>query len=227
MKKVGLLIFILALTVGIIFANLLGFGRIRNISFGSIQGSGTLKTEKRDVSGFSKIDAGSAVNIEISFQKDFSVDVEADDNLLEQVKTEVDGDTLKVYTKGRMSTRNPINVRIVMPAIEGLEVSGASKANVSNVMADSLHIEASGASKIKINGEVKELNVDASGASKIDAENLKVVNAEIDASGASGITVFVSGQLNADASGASKIIYFGNPTNVEKSASGASAVVGK
>ena len=71
------------------------------------------------------------------------------------------------------------------------------------------------------------MNVDASGASKIDAENLKVVNAEIDASGASGITIFVSGQLNADASGASKIVYSGNPTNVEKSASGASAVVGK
>jgi Putative auto-transporter adhesin, head GIN domain len=227
MKKVGLLIFILALTVGIVLANSLGFGSFNIIKFGSVQGSGTMKTEKRELSGFSKIYASGAVNVEISFQKDFSVEVEADDNLLENIKTVVDGDTLKIYNKGRMSTRNPINVRITMPAIEGLDVSGASKANVSNVSAESLEIQASGASKIKMTGEVKILNVDVSGASKIDAENLKVENADVDASGASSVFVSVSGQLKADASGASRISYTGNPTNVDKSTSGASSVVGK
>jgi hypothetical protein len=227
MKKFGLLIFILALTLGILLANSFGFGKFSFIKAGAIQGSGTVKTEHRDIFGFNKVEASGAVNVEISFQKDFDVDVQADDNLLENIKTVVDGDTLKVYTKGNMSTRNPINVRIVMPAIEELEVSGASRANVTDVVTDSLEIQASGASKIKINGEVKILNIDASGASKIEAENLKVENADIDVSGASGVNVFVSSELKADASGASKIIYSGNPANVEKSASGASSVVGR
>ncbi|NJM52505.1 MAG: DUF2807 domain-containing protein, partial [Blastocatellia bacterium] len=36
----------------------------------------------------------------------------------------------------------------------------------------------SGASKIEVNGEAKDLKIEASGASKINAENLKVANAE-------------------------------------------------
>lgn len=227
MKKIGLLVFILALTVGFIFASSTSFGKFSLIKFGKIQGSGVMKTEKRDLSGFRKIDAGGALNVEISIQKEFSVEVEADDNLLENIKTVVDGDTLKIYSKGRISTRNPMNVRITMPELSGLDISGASKANVVNVAADSLAVEASGASKVTINGSSKILNLDVSGASRVDAENLKVENADVDASGASSAAVVVSGQLKADSSGASRIVYSGNPTNVVKSTSGASSVVGK
>ena len=227
MKKVGILIFILALTVGVIFANSFGFGRFNILKFGAIQGSGNSKIEQRNVVGFSKIEAGSAITIEISVQKDFSVAVEADDNLLANITTVVDGDTLKIYTKGKISTRNPINVRISMPEIEGLDVSGASKANVSNLQSESLRLETSGAAKVTLNGVVKTLNLDASGASKIVAENLTVENADLGVSGASNIVVFVSGQLNAEASGASKIVYLGNPTNISKRSSGASSVMAK
>ena len=101
-----------------IFAFSLGFNLPSINLFSKIKGSGNIKTEKRDVPDFSNVKAGGAINVEVSAQKEFSVEVEADDNLLEYIKTEVKGETLKIYTEDRISTRNPIRMRISMPNIE-------------------------------------------------------------------------------------------------------------
>lgn len=223
MKKYGLLIFVAAIAVGVALTTNCSIGSIKNL--GGVQGSGTAKTETRAVSGFKKIDASGAVNVDVTIGSSFSVEVQADDNLLANIKTETSGDTLKIYSEDRISPKTRINVKISMPAIEGLEVSGASSGNVAGVKADSIDLKASGASKIKIDGAAKELNADASGASTIDAENLKTVDADVEASGASGATVSATGDLKVDASGASKITYIGEPANIKQDSSGASSIV--
>ena len=222
MKKLGLLVFIVALAIGLAFSTSCSIGNFKNLS--GVQGSGTAKTETRNLSGFTKIDAGGAINVEVVVQKDFSVTVEADDNLLTNIKTETSGDTLKIYSEDRISPKTRINVKVSMPKIEGLDVSGASSGNVAGVNADSLELKASGASKIKIDGAAKELNADASGASTIDAENLKVGDADVEASGASNAIVAATNDLKVDASGASKITYIGEPKNIKQNSSGASSV---
>ena len=222
MKKIGLVVFIFALSIALAFSTNCSFGSFSNLS--GVQGSGTSKSETRNLSGFTKIDTGGAINIEVAVQKDFSVVVEADDNLLTNIKTEVSGDTLKIYSEDRISPKTRINVLISMPELDGLDISGASSGNVANVNADSLELKASGASKIKINGKAKELNADASGASTIDAESLKAENADVQASGASKAVVSATNELKADASGASKISYVGEPKNIEQNSSGASSV---
>jgi hypothetical protein len=222
MKKVCLAIFILALIIGVILSGGCGLGRINNLS--GVRGSGNAKTETRKADGFSKVDASGAVNVEIVAQKDFSVSIEADDNLLGNIKTEVSGDTLKIYSEDKISPKTQINVKISMPEIVGLEVSGASSADVSSVKTDLIKLKASGASKIRIDGEVIRLDADASGASKIDAEELKGEDANVDASGASTATVLATEEVHLDASGASKISYVGEPKRIKQNASGASSI---
>lgn len=219
MKKLGLLFFIVAFAIGLIFTPNCSYSR-----FTGIKGSGTSKTEQRNLSGFKRVDASGATNVEIDAGKDFSVSVEADDNLLQHIKTEVSGDTLKVYSEGKISPSAKLNVKISMPSIEGLNLSGASDGKITNVRADTLELEASGASDVTISGEAKNLEANASGASEIDAENLKVGDGRIEASGASSATVSVANNLEAEASGASKIIYAGEPKNIKQNASGASSI---
>ncbi|MBA3632006.1 MAG: DUF2807 domain-containing protein [Acidobacteria bacterium] len=219
MKKFGLAVFALSMSIGLVSAIGCNY-----VNLGSVQGSGNITGEKRNISGFSKIDAGGAVNVEVTAQKDFDVVVEADDNLLQYVKTEVSGDTLKIFSEGRISPKTKINVKISMPELTDLDISGASNAVVANVRTDSLQLEASGASKIKIDGVVKSVRADASGASTIDAESLQTENADVDSSGASSITVSPSNDLNADATGASSVYYTGEPKNVKQDSSGASSV---
>ncbi len=219
MKKLGLIVFITALSIGLLSAIGCGIGNLTGV-----QGSGNAKSEKRNVSGFKQIEAGGAITLEIDAQKDFSVKIEADDNLLPLIKTEVSGDTLKISTEDRISSKTKIVVRISMPELTSLNISGASGAVVSNVKTDSLKLEASGASKIKISGEANDLESDATGASGIDAEGLTVNDADVEASGASNTTVSVANNLKADASGASTVYYTGEPKSVEPESSGASSI---
>jgi hypothetical protein len=223
MKKLGLIIFILSLSIGISAALSCSFGNFNN-GGNSVSGSGNVRSENRDVSGFKEISAGGAVNLQINVGSDFAVEVEADDNILPLIKTEISGDTLKIFTEGRISPKNTIRVKISMPELVDLDISGASSAEAANVKTDSLKLNASGASKIKIDGAVKSLDADASGASTINAENLQTENADVDSGGASNVTVSPSGDLNAHASGASRILYTVEPKNIKQNSSGASSI---
>lgn len=233
MKKIGIIIFIIAVILGVTFANFFSWGKTSaklfnfSINFGGVQGSGNVQTEKRNVADFKAIDVGGVFEVEVVAQKEFSVEVEADDNLLQFIKTEVNGDTLVIKADKRFSTKSPIRVKISAPNIENLEVSGASKLSLANLKNDFLKVDASGASKIKVDGETKNLDIELSGESRFDAENLKSENATVDASGASNASVNVSGDLKADLSGASNVTYSGNPKNLDKKTSGASSVRGK
>ena len=223
MQKLSLSVFTLALSVSLILSTGCSLSRIKN--FGGIQGSGIAKTEARNVTGFNKVEAGGAVNVQITAgQKDFGVSVEADDNLLSNIKTEVKDDTLKIYSEDGITPKTSINVKISMPEIVKLELSGASSGDVANAKTDLIQLKLSGASKVKIGGEVIRLTADASGGSKVEAENLKAEDVYIDASGASGATVLATEELHANASGASKIFYVGEPKRIKQDASGASSI---
>ena len=230
MKKVGIIIFAAALVIGMVVSNMFSFGRAASnlfnfsMNFGGVHGSGNAATEKRAVSGFKAVDVGGVFQVEITAQKDFSVEVEADDNLLPLIKTEVDGGTLRIESESRLSPSAPIRIRISAPDIDNLEVSGAASVAVNDLKNTNLSVDSSGASKISISGETSKLMIDVSGATKVDAENLKAENATIDASGASKVSVNVSGELRADASGASKIVYTGTPANLVTKKSGASSI---
>lgn len=222
MKKSGFLFFATALAIGSISAINCNVTNFKNM--GGIQGSGNAKRETRNLSDFEKIDASGAINAEIAAGKEFSVEVEADDNLLQYIKTEISGDTLKIYSEDKISPKTKLSVKISLPELTKLDVSGASTANVTGVKGDSLELQASGASKIKVDGEIKDLNAEANGASTIDASNLNAENADVNSNGASTVTAAPVNDLKAEASGASTIYYTSDPKNIKQNASGASSV---
>lgn len=233
MKKIGILIFVAALVIGTVVSNMFSFGRSTgnffnfSLNFKGVKGSGNMSAEDRNVSGFHGIDVGGVYQVEITAQKEYSVRIEADDNLLPLIRTEVEGGILKIESERRISPKSKIRIIIGAPNIDNLEVSGVANVTLNDIKNEGLTIDSSGASKIKVTGETAKLTVDVSGASKIDAETLTTGKANIDASGASGVTVNVSGELKAEASGASRIIYTGTPTNIIKDTSGASKVTKK
>lgn len=230
MKKIGIMVFVVALVIGVTVGSIFSFGkssgRFFNFSFNfkGVKGSGNTATDARNASGFKGVDVGGVFQVEITAQKEFGVEVEADDNLLQYIKTDVRNGVLYIETSKKIAPIGPIRVRVNAPEIEHLDVSGVANVTANDIKASEFGIDSSGASKVKVSGEAGTLTVDVSGATKIDAENFQVGDANIDASGASGVTLNVSGELKADASGASKILYTGTPSRVVKSTSGGSRV---
>lgn len=183
------------------------------------------KRETRNLTGFKKIKAGDSVTLEITVQKDFSVTVETGDKELQYVSTQISGDTLNITTdKDKITSVNKAVLKISMPELIELEVSGITDANVTDAKSESLKLQANNMSKIKISGETKNLNANGNGKSLIVADKLKTENAEVEVNGASQATVAPTNELNAKANGASLVTYIGEPKKIKKNTTGEGAV---
>jgi hypothetical protein len=231
MKKIGIIVFVVCVVIGLGFANFFSFGRLTNRLFNfkidvgnNISGSGKTTTEKRDVTGFSSIEVNGIFQVEVVSGKDYSVEVQADDNIVPIIQTNVGGTVLHIDLDQKVSTKNDMIVRVSMPNIERVESSGASKVNVTNIKNDSFSLETSGASKVSLAGETAHLNIETTGASNIDAEQLKSVRADVEASGACKIAVNVSDELHSEATGASRITYLGDPKTVDNHQTGVGSI---
>ena len=134
-----------------------------------VKGSGILKTEIYDFSGFTNVEVGGAFEAEIVQSDQFSVSVTADDNLFEYFQVSKFGSTLKVGVRPSVvfNTAATQLVEITMPKLLNLELSGASHGIITGFgSGDDMDIEVSGASWLELDGlMVGNVRFDISGAS--------------------------------------------------------------
>ena len=186
-------------------------------------------TRQFTVSDFSKVDVSGAFVVRFRKGDKFNVVADGREDDLDDVKVNVRGNKLNVSmgVNGlfKWNDRKRVGLTITMPRIEELELSGASKANLTGFGAqDDLKIDLSGACRTVFDGDVKNLDVDLSGASnllmrgrasrldadlsgacKIEATSMQIDRAKVDANGASRATLGRVGKLDANTSGASKV----------------------
>src|SRR5688500_5437256 len=116
MKKIGILLFLVTLAIGLAISSLSSWGsassRLFNlsVSFGGTKGSGHIASESRDVSGFKSIDVGSVFQVEITLNEEYGVELEADDNLLPLIRTEVRNGILVIKAEEKLKSKNPIMI---------------------------------------------------------------------------------------------------------------------
>lgn len=211
MIKLSVLVGVLALLV---IATGCHHGRMSEVS-----GSGKRIVQKRDISSFTSISTEGAFMIEVTCQKEPSLEVEGDDNVLELVKTEVTSNVLHLTNTKSYSVNDPIRIRLSVPNLDGLSVSGAGKIDIKGLKNESFEIDATGAPEILVSGNTKVVNIDSSGAAQIDTHNLRASRAVVDSKGAGKIDLDVSDQLDVTVSGPASVFYKGDPV-VNKTVNG-------
>ena len=214
---------------------------------GMVRGSGHSGTREFDIAGFTGVDAGFGFDVTITQGEQYRVSVTADDNLLSRLEVELHGDTLGLGAELPLPlrwTRAP-RAEIVMPSLEGLELSGGAKATVAgfssdadlrldfsggsradgDVSAGDVTAEMSGGSRATLRGQGLVLRAGLSGGSRIDFSDFPVQQASIDASGGSQANVNVIELLEYDLSGGSRVNYRGQPEIGRSETSGGSRAV--
>lgn len=185
-----------------------------------------LKTEARPASGFQAVKIANNFAVEIAVGPDFDVSVEGDENLVNMVSTKVEEGALTIALAEKFSRSTKVAVKVTMPELKELEVSGGSTAIVTGAKSEKLRLQANGATNIRISGDVRSLEAHAYGGSVIDAEALKAQTAEVEALGETSIIVSPAKSLRAVTAGMSKVFYTGDP-KVEKYSSSTSSVTKK
>ena len=192
-----------------------------------IRGSGNRKTEQRELTSFKAIDSEGAFEFEVTCQKPVSFSIEADDNILPLIQTDVRDGVLYLRTEKSYNSRKGVPVRITVPNLESIKAAGAGTFHITDLKNDKLIVQTAGATALTASGETKSVEIHNSGAGKIDTDRLHAQKAKVDISGAASVNVYASEQLDASVSGVGKVSYSGNPKTVNKNVSGMGVVSAK
>jgi len=207
-------------------------------------GSGNVVRQERKVATFDAIDVSGAFDIYLTQGTTQSVIVEADDNLMDLIKTEIHGSTLEIDTKKAIMHSKSMKIYLTFVDLKDIDVSGAVDIETQNKLSlqdlsisgsgatkgkmemdvQKLKIDCSGGSKLFLTGTAKDVKVDASGAVDLFAYDFPAENYNIDISGAGKAQINVSKELNVEISGAGTVTYKGNPTKNIQDISGAGSV---
>jgi len=189
-----------------------------------VKGSGTLKTEKRNLPAFKGIETTGAYEVEVMCQKPASFEIEADDNILPLIRTDVRDGVLYVTSEKSYNPSRAVSLRISLPELTAVSSRGAGEVTIQDAQSDDLKIESMGAASIKAAGKVKNATISSSGAGDIDANRLQAEKARVTVAGAASVSVYATEQLDVSVSGVGSVTYGGNPKTVNKSVSGIGSV---
>lgn len=217
---------------------------------GGVPGSGNIQTETRDTGVFTAISIEyPSAEVVVQQGAKENVEIEADDNLLPQLSTEVLSGRLTIKNKETdwkvsVNPSKPVKMTITARDLNEIVLSApVGDLEVNNLQANTLKLVLSGGAQIKLNGlqvnlldsvlsgagdiqasgKANEIQLILSGLGNFNAADLKSDKATIELSGMGNATVRVEKELAATVSGAGSVQYFGNP-RVEQKVNGAGSV---
>ncbi|MFW6370319.1 MAG: head GIN domain-containing protein [Bacteroidota bacterium] len=220
-------------------------------SFVNVLASGYSLEERqqRNVKGFHAVEASTGIDVYISMGDKEEVTVEAKDDVINDVITEVKNGTLHLYVKNRQgfnlfNWRNYSSVKIYVTAAELNRIKASAGAEVrsettltgetmdmnassgsivkTDLVYKNLEAGASSGAQLKLSGRTKNFEVSTSSGGIINAGDLKAEYCKARASSGGNMSVFTTSEISANASSGGSIRYSGNPEtkNINKSSGG-------
>ncbi len=199
LKSAGL--FVIALLVSITFLE----AKFAKRSFRDI------KTENRKTGPFTSIDVSTGIKLFLSQGNTQSIKVEADDNIIGDLKTQVSGNTLRIYMdhhdSGTWNNVRVLKVYVTCPELNSLVTGSGSRTEVAGTWKakGGFDLEASSGSSITMALHASSLKCESSSGSSVD---VTVTADKLRLTSSSGSTIRIEGSgtlLNAEASSGSSI----------------------
>jgi len=206
---------------------------------------GNTASQEREVSGIKSVSVSSGMNLYIEQTGSESLRIEAQDNVIPKVLTEITGGNLVIKYKPWLlgfegiNIKGPVNIYLTVKDLGSINVLSGSTFECGMLKTEDLKISLSSGSSGKIELQVSELNVDLSSGSNLEAEgtvknqevdlssgvsydafNLESETAELDVSSGAVADVNVSGSLDVDISSGGTVRYKGTPQIISDISSG-------
>lgn len=202
--------------------------------------NGPIVQEERALAPFTQINSeisGDVILVQNDIQK---ITVQAQENIIDDIRTEVVGGQLNIYLKNRprLTTGKGFKVYITVPKVNRLVLNGSGDIEAQNeitlaenmelvlkgsgnfdlpkLVCEDLYAELIGSGKINIDGGiVDEMHLKLKGSGNFNAAQLATNKAWINLTGSGNATVRVTENLYATISGSGNIYYYGNPIVTE------------
>jgi len=207
-----------------------------------------MKTEIRSVENFSEVALQFFGDIRLEQGERDSLAIEADEDLLSRLKSEIQGRRLVIGLRSWLDwvippSVRPVHYRISMreihalsisgagtlfaPAIRTdqlrLEISGSGEVNIQHLECETLSILVTGAGKMELAGRAARQEIQISGAGTYHAGDLESDEASVRISGSGEVSINPGKILKVSISGSGQVSYKGQPA-ITQSITGAGKV---
>jgi hypothetical protein len=193
----------------------------------TLTGSGRAATEDRAVAGFTGIALSIPGRVEVVQGATEGIRVTADDNVLPEIESGVEGGILKLRFRQRFTSVNNARIHVIVNAktLESLAVAGSGDIHAPALTAPRLaiNVAGSGGVKVKVAGRVEALDVSIAGSGDLDAGKLDTQRAKVSIAGSGDAVVWARQALTVSVVGSGDIRYYGDPA-VEKHVVGSGSV---
>jgi hypothetical protein len=171
-------------------------------------GSRLLATEKRPLgASIATVDLSGPINLTLRQGPAASLDVRGEQRLLANVDTEVEGGTLHIGPRGiLLRHRQPIEVTLVLPALEHLNISGSGQSTVSGFSGERIDLNVDGSAGLRFNGRYREIDAGLRGSGEVELTggNCERVSADVKGTGRMTL-VGASRELRAEITGSGEL----------------------
>lgn len=233
----------------ILILTFLAFGIVSKASNLVSNSSSHYSNQQIEISNFSGIEIGGAINAVVKLGNTESLKLEGDKEAINNIIAEVKNGVLTIKPKKQSNDwfktfrGSKITAYITAKKITSLGLSGSGSIDVEGTInSSSLSIVLSGSGKIKtstnvtnfegaisgsggmtINGKAKESAIKVSGSGAFSGKNFSVETLSARVSGSGNVHIDVQKTINASISGSGNISYSGDPI-IQKSVSGSGSV---
>lgn len=211
-----------------------------NFNINLEQGSGNVVKETRPVSGFDRVSLAGLGDVVLTQGDEESLEIEAEDNVIANIKTEVRGGTLYItYERKSLLPTKPVRFFLTMREVRAIESLGMTNLRSDRIDTDQLDITISGTGNIDIlrlnagtistiisgagnfeaEGTVGDQKVTLSGAGNYNGEDLQSERSTVTITGLGKVTTWATKELDVTISGSGGVDYYGSP-EIRKNISG-------
>lgn len=197
-----------------------------------IDGSGNSIAETRDVDAFEYVSLTMPARLIVRNGADYSVLIEADDNILPLITSDVRSGTLTLsYSQLCVRPSETVRVTVTTPVIREIAVTGTGTVTSDGMLrAESLATRITGAGdmdltvetttlattitgtgNVNIEGTAKDHLISLPGAGSVDASKLQTGHTTVEIFGSGDAKVNASQTLTVKITGRGTVLYAGNP----------------
>jgi hypothetical protein len=192
-------------------------------NFTGTVGSGSPVIEQRSVGAFTGVESGGGVHVIVAVGSAQSVEVRAQENILPIIETSVSGGVLHIRGRSSYTTTQGVEVRIVTPALESIELSGGATGVATSISTHRFTATVSGGAELQATGTAAEVSLDASGGGKAYLGGLMAMRATVSVSGGAHGELLASERVSGSASGGATLTVRGD-AQVDVDVSGGASV---
>jgi Putative auto-transporter adhesin, head GIN domain len=192
------------------------------------------KRETREVSTFTKISFRTAGKLYVKQGSPQKVEIEGSAEMLEKIKTKVEGGKLSIgpeekWNNWNWSNDDKVTVWVTVANIETMSVSGSGDliAQTKITTSGNMNLNVSGSGSLTAEIEAGDVDSDVSGSGEIDIKGkFKNVSADVSGSGQVSVNGTISGKADFEISGSGKVSASGSAESLSADISGSGKVLG-